>query len=395
MARRLLVALFAVAALINGADGAVMTAERGEFLLELTRALLSSESPKAERDGGWTGVVLSPPGQALSPVLASFDAVGSDRVNVAQALADAALFDRSLVVSDGVGNSSPFYLADSWKTVLDNSMPRKAFPRDGLGVESQKWLFRLPDRVERARGIDFVGEPSVFFLRYREYELLYQLLANAKTSSSGILDGADSWRRHPRLSKFANLENAMRSIAEDWVRFGHRAEIDKAKAELDDLVGSKEWVEWLRVKAKFDTESIDVGRTGKVYRTLLSPPPSEWLRMGSWVALSVQTLKKETIRFQMARVRIDRPWLDMESLVSGGIKIADDDQRSRISSGRVPTLTSYPPGRLSVYAVELVIVKNIQVSAGAVGSLHPLALFASPDQIQLLGYIVRVTPKLP
>jgi hypothetical protein len=268
-------------------------------------------------------------------------------------------------------------------------MPKTPPPTEVLDAKVAKWLYRVSDRVDQARGVQFIGEPSAAFQIYREYELLYKLLLNAKGGDNTTLDNQDSWRLHPRLAQFRHVDDALRSIEEDWIRFGYRREVSEAIAEFEKAAGSRAWIEWTRAKTRLETELTLVGRNTEVYRTVLSPPPAEWLRMGSWIKLTAHSAGNREIRFQIARVQIVRPWFQVEQLLDGRIKVSDPRVVGELFKGGKPTLTDYPGGRLSVYPTELLIVRQIRVSPGAEDALHPLTLFAKTDELQLLGYIVR------
>jgi len=305
------------------------------------------------------------------------------------------LYDRVMVVQDGVAHFGTRSVSDVWENVLNRTMPTTTIPTELTEKdEVAKWLFRTTDKIDKARGIRFEREPSLYMLRYREYELLYQMLTVAATKDDG------AWRLHPRLSQFTTIKEARNTIADDWVKFGYKVEVEAAQQAFKKRANAESWMVWTDAKARFEADKVAIDPNRSLQRTLLYPPPETWLTMSSWVRLITRTADgKGTIRCQFARIRIIRPWLSIDDLIDGKLRIDPSLPENRnflLSDGTAPTLTKVPKGELSVYVEELIIVRDIKYeNVNPEKTAHPLALFAYPESTNLLGYVVRILPKSP
>jgi hypothetical protein len=257
---------------------------------------------------------------------------------------------------------------------------------------SAKWLFQIPDKVERVRGTAPVREPSEYYLRYRQYRALYRLILSGE---SGGASDSDSWRLHPLLAKYGSAEQAKVEIEADWKQFGYRDEVELAVNAFNQRTGAEVWSNWTRAEEAMDSNLVLFDRSLRIPRTSLSPPPSEWLRMGGWQRSQATTEQDGApINFEFARVQVLREWFRVDDLLRGDIRI-DDAKSSEVtvlSDGRAPTLTAYPEGPLSVYVEELILCRNIRYEPVLATSGHPLAAFASPAELQVIGYVVRALP---
>jgi hypothetical protein len=73
-----------------------------------------------------------------------------------------------------------------------------------------------------------------------------------------------------------------------------------------------------------------------------------------------------------------------------------------LSDGQSPNVMSYPRGTLAVIPDELLLVRRIRFHTTGPGleqptqadQNHPLGLYSYPDDINLLGYIVRALPRI-
>jgi hypothetical protein len=105
---------------------------RREFLVQLSRLLLDDSGPVADASG-WKGVLLLPPGMALSPQVTSFESLGSREQDNSQILGDSHLFDRALTIRNGVAFPKPRRLSETWEDVLRRSLPdTSCFDKDFL-----------------------------------------------------------------------------------------------------------------------------------------------------------------------------------------------------------------------------------------------------------------------
>jgi hypothetical protein len=379
--------------------------DRERLILELNKALLGTNDGRAlylGKSEGWRGVVIAPPGTPLSAFETPFDALGHDTVSVNKLLEAASNYDRVLLVNSGIANLGAQSVAEVWEVILNNSRPSPI----GGGINSPiEVLFKQPDEVDRARGVLYLKEPSPQVIRYTEYEMLYRMLSLSDSRGDG------TWRLHPRLSSYSTIEEAKNAVLNDWLQYGYKDEVESARADYEERNGSKEWRTWTRADSMYLNNRLAIDEFSSVPQTLLYPPPSEWFGMASWFSGVSSTLIKGQeirIRFQIARVRIERPWLDLEALLSGGLHVQGHLARA-ISDGKTPDKGAYPAGVLSVFPEELLLVRNIVFTRGdglaearidnpnanerfPLITDHPLGLFSYKEQINLLGYVVRALP---
>jgi hypothetical protein len=407
MPRVLHVALLMLASLPTGAAwsqaAAPALSARAEFLDDLSQALLQTDGqPLALGPNlGWRGVVLIPPGTALPSTMTPFDGLGTETMNVSVMLENASTFDRPLVVKDGTGHPSALSIVQIWQSVLQKTRPVKLVDdvAEGNAHEPSPWLYREEDAVDRIRGVRFMREPSTAMLRYREFESLYRVLMVAEQHDDG------TWRLHPRLSQYGSIGQAKAALAQDWITYGYKSEVDVALAKIHDAPNAVAWRNWTEADAHFNAGRRFLDLENWVPQTLLFPPPSEWLGMGTWVRMNVASPDAQIrITCQIARVRIIRPWLALEDLLSGRLVLSRQGQNGgELSDGATPTLLTYPEGLMAVIPEELVLVRGIrlmrgtEIIAGVPQTVegHPLARFSYPDATNLLAYVVRALPRTP
>ena len=368
--------------------------ERELFLADLSTLLLGRNQPVPLDNQSFRGIVLAPPGTAISPLITAFDAQSADFQSVAQITDAISAVDKPLLVQSGIGSGSDRTISDIWETILQNSMPKPPRSPEELvtNVDVGRWLFRQPDAVDLVRGVRFDREPSDYLLRFREFESTFQLL----TATEQRDDGA--WRLHPRLAGFTRLQEAKAAILADWVKYGYKIEVERADYSFRQAALVEPWAAWSNAKANFDSERVLINPQRSVSRTFLFPPPFTWMTLSTWLNGSARSIQgRQIATFQIARVRINRLWFPLESLLDGSIQI-DSNASAKvglISDGTTPTLLNYPRGRLSVIPEEILIVRQIRFPVESDKTNNPLGVFAYPDTINLVGYIVRVLPKLP
>lgn len=369
---------------------------RVTFLGELSNRLLGQPQPLKLGDGkGWRGVLLAPSGTPLSPLISAFDPEGYEGVSASLVLQNVNLFDRVLLVENGTGHFGLSTVGEVWEEVLARSRPRQLLllPEEEEKAPTYRWLFAQPDKVDRARGVTFEREPSMYMKRYREYELLYSMLVIADTRDDG------AWRLHPRLSSFGTIEEARRTVAEDWIKFGFKTEIDAAQADFNARMSGEKWREWTEANTVFRSGRLILNADLSVPRSLLFPPPAAWLGMGSWTRVTSRIAGTDkTVTFQLARISIMRPWLKLESLLDGKLEIDFTQQENAdfsLSHGDEPSLTQYPKGRMSVFAEELLIVRQIAFSDDSIRDKHLLGGIVDREATNLVGYVVRILPAYP
>jgi hypothetical protein len=386
--------------------------ERSQFIAEINTAFFSTtngEPLSLGKGEGWRGFVLAGPGTPLTAFSTPYDALGHGSVNISKLLDSVSSYDKVLLVESGIAQQGVQSIAEVWELILNNSRPSSvASAARPVSEDVQRILFREPDDIDRARGIEYRSEPSPEVLRYRDYNALYRMLVVSESR------GDAAWRLHPKLAGYGSLEDAKVGILNDWIEYGNKVEVEAALAKYEVEHNSSEWRIWSRANAMFSNNRLPLDDYATVPITLLSPEPSDWFGIANWfncVSATVISGQAIRVRFQLARVRIERPWLDIELLINGGLHVQGALARA-ISEGKAPDVTSYPKGIRAVYPEEIVLVRNIIFTQGngssevridnpnnsqpfGLVSTHPLGLYSYRDQINLLGFIVRALPSIP
>lgn len=220
-----------------------------------------------------------------------------------------------------------------------------------LRPETKKWLFSLPDKIDRARGLDDTRRPSEYFLKYREYQLLYQLVDREVTSRFS----KETWKLHPRLKDYADAESAKKGVLADWLMFGYRKQIDEALKEFNGSEAALQWHDWMRASEAFDRSRFP-GGASNLANAKLSPSPSDWMTLATWRRVETPTKSGKMLSFQWTRIRIVREWLRLDMLSDGRLVTDREDQ---LSSGRRDGVLGYPTGPIAVVPIELLLIRNI------------------------------------
>lgn len=387
--------------LLRGSESPAQTsdASRRAFLGELANALWDASAPFVERPDrrGWEGVALASPGTSLAALTEGYGSHGATLQTAVQTLASNTLFDRPVEVRSGVAYFSQRALSGVWQDFLTRAMPPRSV-REGNRTEvtaALQLLFQQPDAVDRARGVSLMTEPSAAFIRYREYEDLYSTLEAG--GPTGL------WRLHPRLVRYTSLEEARRAVLNEWNIFGFKSEIERAVRTLERSSSTPAWREWARARALIVQNQTYAGPDLPILQTYLFPPPAAWSEQAAWLRLQTRLNdgSAEFVSFQMARINVVRPWLYIEGITERRLFVnatAPENAGYILSDGSTPTYERSPGGQMSAYVGELLLVRGIRMaSSGAAVPTgeHPLSLFAYPNAINLLGYVIRVLPRYP
>ena len=381
---------------MNSAGFAQSPAEvRRSFSLELASHILDS-STLFRSEGparGWRGIALASPATSTAALV---EAQGGLPRGIADGIAHLFVFDNVVEMRNGLANLSMRELGSVWRDLLVRSMPRGVtnFDTGGGGAPWSKWLYRQPDHVDVARGINIYREPSDFIIKYSEYSLAYENLLAGKPS--------DSWRIDPKLSRYRTFEQAEKALLDEWLRYGYKSEVEQA---LKVSMSTPQWLAWSRwtaAEAPFKAASLRWSASYSVPQSYLFPPPDSWGLIGSWRRMrSVVAGVPAPISYQLLTVRVLRPWMHLGALLDGNL-IVDPKLPSNegyvLSSGVEPTFEATPEGAAATFIEELLLVRGIHPvdsSAAVPPSAHPLSSFAYPDAIHLIGYVVRVLPKFP
>lgn len=399
VARSLLALFVTISSHVASAD---QIAERKRFLEELNTHLLGvAAGPlKLDADRGWRSIVMAPPGTSVSTLLTPFAALTTETVEASRLLEAVNTFDRPLAVTEGIGSPSGASLPEIWKLVLERTRPPFLRPAAvSEGDPEVAILFRQADAVDQARGIAFQREPSEAVMRYREYEYSLRSLAAEEISQTGL------WRLNSRLSRYGSISEAKAALAEDWVTYGYKREVDSARIALEKKMGSQAWQNWSSAEAAYKAALVPITPDAFIPRTVLFPPPSEWLSMANWLRLRGPTSDPGVIvSYDVASIRIIRTWFLIDQLVEGRIQLrkATGEKPVILSDGLQPTTLSFPSGLLAAIPENIVLVRNVRFIAKSsmpeqrVPALidHPLGLYAYPDDINLFGYVARTLPRL-
>lgn len=391
----------AASLLLRGGKSAAQTsdASRRALVGELANALWGASVPFVERPDrrGWEGVALASPGTSLAALTEGYGSHGTTLQTAVQTLASNTLFDRQVEVRSGVAYFSQRALSGVWQDFLARAMPPRSI-REANRTEvsaALQTLFQQPDAVDRARGISLMTEPSAAFIRYREYEDLYGALEAG--GPTGL------WRLHPRLVRYTSLDEARRAILNEWNIFGFKAEIERAVRTVERSSSSPAWREWARARALIIQNQTYAGPDLPILQSYLFPPPAAWSEQAAWLRLQsrLNDGSAEFVSFQLARINVVRPWLYIEGITERKLAVntaAPENAGYILSDGSTPTYERTPGGQMSAYVGELLLVRGIRMaSSGApvpTGE-HPLSLFAYPNAINLLGYVIRVLPRYP
>ncbi|MDI5924552.1 hypothetical protein QBK93_07640 [Rhizobium leguminosarum] len=365
-----------------------VVAERKAVADGLSSALLggSVNFRELSENRGWTGVVLAPPGTSLAPIVEAFNGYPGD---LSQALANENVFDRPVKVFEGLAVFDTRAIDAIWSDVITTSRPSAPLPRDRmLEVAVMKWLFK--PIYKKGKVVGYTREPSRFLVRYKEFSNLYDQLQRGKTN--------DMWRLDPRLKKYSSFEEARSALIREWYKSGYKGEIEAATWSFEGSASGVVWQNWAAVSTGYQNRRRPIDFYRWLPETYLMPPPASWSSVSSWLRSGVRTTQGGQYTFQLARVKIERPWFDVDALTSKRLimPISNGVNDLTLSDGTLPSFDRFPGGALSAFVSEIIIIRDIRYSGPpeATNTLHPLASFAYPDAINLIGYVVRVLPKL-
>ncbi|WP_154674566.1 hypothetical protein [Mesorhizobium erdmanii] len=381
------VALLAAACCANGVPTARADADtlRRSFNKELSAVLLNSQSTFVDLgDGvGWRGVVLASPGSSIAPLTEAYNGLPG---SLQQYLANSAIFDRPVSVIEGFAELGQRPLSAIWKDVLEETRPHNPLPRDRvLSSATMKWLFK--PIYKRGKIVGYTREPSKYLARYKEFQSQYKTLVLGKAS--------ELWKLDPRLKKYRTFDQARETLLKDWAKSGFKAEVESATWTFEASSTGPEWQRWMSANEDYNSHLVPIDGHTLSPETYLFPPPAAWSTVSSWIRATSQSDGGQVYHYQLARIKIARPWLDIDDLISGDLK-ARTANVQQISDGKGPSDVSFPSGRIPAFIEELIIVRDIKPSGvTAAASQHPLASFAYPDGINLVGYVVRVLPATP
>ncbi|WP_028469919.1 hypothetical protein [Neptunomonas japonica] len=333
---------------------------------------------------GWKGVVIVPPGTSIAQVSSAYDGLPD---NFIQKAINNSIFDKPIMIENGYGKLGSRSMESLWEDILEKTRPAPPLPRDRReSWKVYKWLFQ--PIIRGGKVVGYTREPSKYVKRYQISQELFHILINGK--SSGL------WNLHSNLKKYKDYDSAIYGVLSDWQKSGFKSEVDSALWSFEATAGGARWKEWSIARAHFDAHRVPIEQHINLPETYIIPPPSAWGTMGSWIKTRAQIgNEQQRISYQVATVKLHRPWMDIERLVSGRLKFKPKEKLV-LSDGTTPSSGVLPSGRFSSFATELILVRDISLPDGLTSVPgHPLGIYATPKEINLIGYIVRVLPKIP
>lgn len=358
-----------------------------EFLNTLSSTILGNDEIFSDlaNNRGWQGVALAQVGATIEPLVQAYSGEPGDRF---QLLTNTEIFGRPVTIHEGRVSFLPTSLAEIWKKVLESSAPETSLRKDRkLSVSVMRWLFR--PLKKNGRTVGYSREESRFVRRYREFEARYSILVRAKNNNV--------WKLIPQLARFSTYEEAERSIIEEWIKAGYKHEVESAYWVFQKSKNPTNWSDWFIANENFKNNLETINFHQKLPVTFLLPPPSSWPTVSSWTrAIHASDALNGEFRFQFARVKILRPWFDIETIIDGRIKLGKEGRGIIVSEGTRPTFNKSGGGRIPGYVQEIILVRDIHFLGPKKPDIrdHPLAAFAYPEAINLLGYIVHMLPEL-
>ena len=359
------------------------------FAREMSRTLFGVDKGFVDigSNQGQRGFLLPQIGSTIAPIV---EAYSGTQGQLTQALADTIVFDKPITAASGIAVPSDAKLPDVWREILDESRPGFTISRDrALDAQTMRWLFKR-NKSRNPKQL-YSREISPYYIRYKEFQARYSLLLAARE--------AEVWRSLPGFSKYKTFETAQKELLSNWFKSGYKAEIESAMWRFSSAVPFLEWEKWAAANAQFEANVIPYSEHIRLPVTRLFPPPASWSTVSIWYrGVSKAADVASEYRFQFARVQIVRPWMDLDALLSGRLKIGKSAIDAQVvSDGAAADENKVPQGVLGAFIEEIVLVRDITKSGGqnSVPDGHPLGNFAYPDAINVIGYVVRTLPAIP
>jgi hypothetical protein len=378
-------------------DGSPATADgvREAFAVELAHQLLGGDTQYVQlsNNQGWLGVVLAPPGTSLAALSEAYDGQTGE---VIRSVTNISSFDQPIFLQGGYGCLKPISIATVWDDFLKRATPHGPVnKRAKLESNTLYWLFAslTVSKPKPHVAYDY-NRPSEFVVRYKGYEEIYDTLLAGK--------GSELWHLHPALKRYKTYNEARQQVMAQWVMHGYKVEVETATKQYQAYKNGSAWRAWSAARAAFDNSQVPLTPDTQSASTFLLPPPASWSEVGIW--LRAETRASTTagpISFQMARIKVARPWLQFEDLLSGTYTIDKQQVENAsyvLSDGSSPSYDNIGNGSMNAIIEELILVRNIRPRGSSselsIGD-HPLTAFSNPDAVNLIGYVVRVFPAIP
>jgi hypothetical protein len=161
-------------------------------------------------------------------------------------------------------------VSDVYKLILDG----KELPLIDLSPAEKKMLAEA-----RAYLFDATGEPTPQYTAYIDYGQRYYAAQDALEAAQASHDNGG-----PKVS--ASIKEAFAKASENWLDKGHKEDVDRSLAVIEQLEGKDPFPYWqaLAKKFKLHTRTLD---NGSEYQRVTSLPPYEqWFDMDLWTPFS-------------------------------------------------------------------------------------------------------------
>ncbi|HHP7237767.1 hypothetical protein [Longibacter sp.] len=245
----------------------------------------------------------------------------------------------------------------------------------------------LPDRRESDR-----------LRMYRHYERLALHVTDRLSEAQIRARFSDNPAEQARAqADVERLEKERAIVERDWLTRGYRSEVDEAYADIARIKEQSphllrtEWLDRLdRAKATNAVIDYDFYQTRFSPPRFFSDPAAAWTtvslskdeidRLNGWASVEMPEvgirgdfpdagvdLDIESIRVDLARVDIVRPWLDVRALRSRAWRWWEDGPA--LSDGNSP-----PSGRLPAYVVSMIVARNLVVDLGSASKKNKRAV---------------------
>lgn len=357
--------------------------ERRPFLEQISQHLFGANEPEMAIDGGrkgWAVLMLAPPGTSLVALSEGYNGITAD---LSRAWSNLAVLDRPVDFRNGYAVLGPRGIDVIWAGVLSEIMPPVIAPKLRMTRSAAgRWLYACNKRPPL--------RPSKYMQAYRRYENLVRVMISGRDS--------DLWRLHPDLKNYTSYGQALSASSQRWIRYGYKDQIESAIKVLETDQNTAAWRKWSTMRNAFDVNRIQVDVARSIPQTILLPQPGTWAESTIWSRASVSATGGQRYNFHIGRVKVIRPWLDLDTLLGSSelFDTASSQTHTTLSDGASPTASSFPTGALPAVVDELILVKQVRVDAGGASTtVHPLSAFAYPESVNLLGYVVRTLPKIP
>ena len=161
-------------------------------------------------------------------------------------------------------------VSDVYKLILDG----KELPLISLTAAEQKLLSEA-----RAYLFDASGEPTKQYTEYLDYGQRYYAAQDTLEADQASFDNGG-----PPVSE--KVKKACAKASEDWQLEGHKAEVDRSLAVIEQLEGKDPFPYWQSLAKKFKQHTCTLDNGSEYQRVTSLPPYEQWFDMDLWTPFS-------------------------------------------------------------------------------------------------------------